>query len=404
MLVLIAWRNIWRNKVRSLVVMMSIAVGLWAGLTAMSFSFGMYQGHIQNVILYQLSHIQVHHPGFRSEMELKDTVRNSLELQTAINSMPDVKATVRRCISPCMILAASGSSGVMLVGTPVSDERKVTGLDSMVVDGAYFNDSSRKEMLIGSKLAEKIHAKVGGKVVVMLQDANNEMVSGAFRVKGIYKTRNSAYDESMVFIPLNRMQELAALGDVSNELAVLLNEGASLEQVRTQISSLSHGEEVLDWMGLSPELDLVVNSFDLYMYIFMGIILMALMFGIVNTMLMAVLERQRELGMLMAIGMNRLRIFAMVMLETIWLALVGGPLGLLLGHATIRYFGTHGVNLSQYSEALSRYGFSNVIYFQLDQKYYWPVLLMTIGVAVVSAVYPAIKAVRLEPTQAIRKI
>lgn len=404
MLVLIAWRNIWRNKVRSLVVMMSIAVGLWAGLTAMSFSFGMYQGHIQNVILYQLSHIQVHHPGFRSEMELKDTVRYSMELQTAINSMPDVKATVRRCISPCMILTASGSSGVMLVGTPVSDERKVTGLDSMVVDGAYFNDSSRKEILIGSKLAEKIHAKVGSKVVVMLQDANTEMVSEAFRIKGIYKTRNSAYDESMVFIPLNRMQALAALGDVSNELAVLLNEGASLKQVRTQISSLADGEEVLDWMGLSPELDLVVNSFDLYMYIFMGIILMALMFGIVNTMLMAVLERQRELGMLMAIGMNRLRIFAMVMLETIWLALVGGPLGLLLGHATIRYFGTHGVNLSQYSEALSMYGFSNVIYFQLDQKYYWPVLLMTIGVAVVSAVYPAIKAVSLEPTQAIRKI
>lgn len=389
---------------RSLVVMMSIAVGLWAGLTAMSFSFGMYQGHIQNVILYQLSHIQVHHPGFRSDMELKDTVGYSMELQTAINSMNDVKATVRRCISPCMILTASGSSGVMLVGTPVSDERKMTGLDSMVVDGAYFNDSSRKEMLIGSKLAEKIHAKVGSKVVVMLQDANNEMVSGAFRIKGIYKTRNSAYDESMVFIPLNRMQALAALGNVSNELAVLLKEGASLKQVRTQISSLADGEEVLDWMGLSPELDLVVNSFDLYMYIFMGIILMALMFGIVNTMLMAVLERQRELGMLMAIGMNRLRIFAMVMLETIWLALVGGPLGLLLGHATIRYFGTHGVNLSQYSEALSMYGFSNVIYFQLDQKYYWPVLLMTIGVAVVSAVYPAIKAVRLEPTQAIRKI
>lgn len=404
MLVIIAWRNIWRNKVRSLVVMMSIAVGLWAGLSAMSFSFGMYQGHIQNVILYQLSHIQVHHPGFRSEMELNDTVRYSQELQNTINSMSEVKATVRRCISPSMIVTASGSSGIMLVGTQISDERKVTGLDSMVIDGTYFTDSTRKEIVIGSKLAEKIHAKIGSKVVVMLQDANNEMVSGAYRVKGIYKTRNSAYDESMVFLPLQRMQELAALGNVSNELAVLLNEGASLEQARTQISSLAKGEEVMDWMGLSPELDLVVNSFDLYMYIFMGIILMALMFGIVNTMLMAVLERQRELGMLMAIGMNRIRIFAMVMLETIWVALVGGPLGLLLGHMTIRYFGAHGVNLSQYSEALSMYGFSNVIYFQLDQKFYWPVLLMTIGVAVVSAVYPAIKAVRLEPTQAIRKI
>jgi ABC-type lipoprotein release transport system permease subunit len=279
----------------------------------------------------------------------------------------------------------------MLVGTPVSDERKVTGLDSMVVDGTYFIDSSRKEILIGSKLAEKIHVKVGSKVVMMLQDANNEMVSGAFRVKGIYKTRNSGYDESMVFIPLHRMQELVALGDVSNELAVLLNPGVSLDLVRKQISSLAKNEEVMDWMGLSPELDL-------------GIILLALMFGIVNTMLMVVLERQRELGMLMAIGMNRVRVFAMVMLETIWLAIVGGPLGLLLGHATIVYFGTHGVNLSQYSEALSMYGFSNIIYFQLDQKFYWPVLLMTVGVAVISAVYPAFKAVRLEPTQAIRKI
>jgi len=293
---------------------------------------------------------------------------------------------------------------VMLVGTPVSDERKVTGLDSMVVDGTYFIDSSRKEILIGSKLAEKIHVKVGSKVVMMLQDANNEMVSGAFRVKGIYKTRNSGYDEIMVFIPLHRMQELVALGDVSNELAVLLNPGASLDVARKQISTLAKNEEVMDWMGLSPELDLVVNSFDMYMYIFMGIILLALMFGIVNTMLMAVLERQRELGMLMAIGMNRLRVFTMVMLETIWLAMVGGPLGLLLGHATIVYFGTHGVNLSQYSEALSMYGFSNIIYFQLDQKFYWPVLLMTVGVAVISAVYPAFKAVRLEPTQAIRKI
>ncbi|MFM2190053.1 MAG: Macrolide export ATP-binding/permease protein MacB, partial [Bacteroidota bacterium] len=192
--------------------------------------------------------------------------------------------------------------------------------------------------------------------------------------------------------------------DVSNELAVLLNPGASLDLARKQTSSLAKNEEVMDWMGLSPELDLVVNSFDMYMYIFMGIILLALMFGIVNTMLMVVLERQRELGMLMAIGMNRLRVFTMVMLETIWLAIVGGPLGLLLGHATITYFGTHGVNLSQYSEALSMYGFSNIIYFQLDQKFYWPVLLMTVGVAVISAVYPAFKAVRLEPTQAIRKI
>ena len=157
-------------------------------------------------------------------------------------------------------------------------------------------------------------------------------------------------------------------------------------------------------MELSPELDLVVNSFDTYMYIFMGIILAALMFGVVNTMLMAVLERQREIGMLMAIGMNRTRVFLMIMMETAWLAFVGGPIGILLGHMTILWFGTHGVDLSQYSEALSMYGFSNIIYFELDSGLYLPILIMTLAVTMLSAVYPAAKAVSLDPARAIRKI
>jgi putative ABC transport system permease protein len=129
-----------------------------------------------------------------------------------------------------------------------------------------------------------------------------------------------------------------------------------------------------------------------------------LMFGIVNTMLMAVLERQREIGMLMAIGMNRSRVFAMIMMETSWLALVGGPVGILLGHLTIYWFGIHGVDLSQYSEALSMYGFSNIIYFELDRGFYMPILLMTLAVTMLSALYPALKALSLDPATAIRKI
>ncbi|MFZ9943212.1 MAG: ABC transporter permease [Bacteroidia bacterium] len=404
MLILIAWRNIWRNKVRSLVVMLSIAVGLWAGLTVMSFSFGMYQGHIQHVILYQLSHLQLHHPNFRSELALSDSLRNADALERGIRALPQVKATVRRVVSSGMVVTASGSAGVLLVGTVPGDEQRVTGLDSMIMEGSYFTDVTKKEMIIGAKLAEKLHAKVGGKVVVMMQDAAGEMVSGAFRIKGIFRTRNSEYDQNNVFVPIGKLQDLASVSHSSHEMAVLLRQGAELQNVQRQIKQIASGVEVMNWMELSPELDLVVNSFDTYMYIFMGIILLALMFGIVNTMLMAVLERQREVGMLMAIGMNRSRVFGMVMLETAWLAVVGGPVGILFGHLTIAYFATNGVDLSQYSEALAMYGFSNVVYFQLDTGFYLPVLMMTIGVALLSAVYPAMRAIRLEPAQAIRKI
>lgn len=404
MLLIIAWRNIWRNRVRSLVVMASIAVGIWAGLAMMSFSFGMYQGHIRNVILYQLSHLQLHHPEFRYEMDLVDTLVAAPKLHQSIRQLPAVKAVSSRCVSRAMVVSASGSAGVVVSGVVPADERMVTGLDSLLVSGAYFQDENKKELLIGSKLAEKLHVKPGSKLVIMMQDADGEMVSGAFRVKGVFRTRNSEFDEGSVFVTIGKLREMASLFGHAHEIAVLLRDGQDLLETQAKIKSVAPEAEVLNWMELSPELDLVVNSFDTYMYIFMGIILAALMFGIVNTMLMAVLERQREIGMLMAIGMNRSRVFAMIMLETSWLALVGGPLGILLGHLTILWFGTHGVDLSQYSEALSMYGFSNIIYFELDSGFYLPILIMTLSVTLLSAVYPAAKAVALDPAKAIRKI
>jgi len=404
MLVIIAWRNIWRNKVRSLVVVASIAVGIWAGLTMMSFSYGMYQGHIRNVILYQLSHLQLHHPDFRSEMDVVDTLPNARDLELSIRKLPEVKATTSRCISRAMLVGASGSAGIMVNGVVPGDERLVTELDSLLVAGSYFQDASKKELIIGSKLADKLHVKPGSKLVVMMQDANGEMVSGAFRIKGVFRTRNSEFDESSVFVPIGKLREMASLEGHAHEIAVLLHDGGGLLDVQRKIKSIASDAEVLNWMELSPELDLVVNSFDTYMYIFMGIILAALMFGVVNTMLMAVLERQREIGMLMAIGMNRTRVFLMIMMETAWLAFVGGPIGILLGHMTILWFGTHGVDLSQYSEALSMYGFSNIIYFELDSGLYLPILIMTLVVTMLSAVYPAAKAVSLDPARAIRKI
>ena len=128
------------------------------------------------------------------------------------------------------------------------------------------------------------------------------------------------------------------------------------------------------------------------------------LFGIVNTMLMTVLERFRELGMLMAIGMNKARVFSMIVLETLMLCLVAAPIGLLLGWATINYFGTNGLNLSAYSESVAQYGMSDMVYFGVDPIVYWQVPIGVVITALIAAIYPAIKAIRLRPVEAIRKI
>ncbi|MFI5188509.1 MAG: ABC transporter permease, partial [Chitinophagales bacterium] len=158
------------------------------------------------------------------------------------------------------------------------------------------------------------------------------------------------------------------------------------------------------WKELSPEMAMLTGLFDQIMYIIIGIILLALMFGIINTMLMAVLERQREFGMLMAIGMTKPRVFIMIVLESVMLTCVGIPGGILLTIGTVDFFSNHGIDLSAFSKALSQFGFSNIVYPELQSSMFLPVILMTALTAILSAIYPAVKALQFKPAVAIHKI
>lgn len=404
MIPLVAWRNIWRHKIRSLVVISAIAIGLWAGVFMMAFSWGMYKQYLTETVETNLSHIQIHNPGFNDDRETKYLLVQSTKIFEFINTLNEVKAVARRTISSGMVSSPTTASGVSINGIFPKEENEVTKLASKVVEGKYLDSIGRNPILIGSKLAKKLKVKLKNKIILTFQDTAGEIVAGAFRVAGIYKSKNTTLEEMNVYIRSNDLNRLLVTDNSIHEIAVLLNNDKNLDLVRDKLKSEFKGTDIKTWRELAPELDLIINSFNVYMYIFVGIILLALTFGIVNTMLMAVLERVRELGMLMAIGMSRVRIFLMIMLETIYLALVGGPFGLFIGYFTIKWTGNAGIDMSMFSEGLSSYGFSTMVYPELDSGYYLPITLMTIITAVLSAIYPALRALRLKPTEAIRKI
>ena len=164
------------------------------------------------------------------------------------------------------------------------------------------------------------------------------------------------------------------------------------------------GLMVESWRDIVPEIAVIVDMFDQLMSIFMLIIMLSLAFGIINTMLMAIMERTREIGMLMAIGMNKTKIFFMIAYETVYLALIGGPTGLLLGYLTIRFFSTRGIDLASFSKALAGYGISNMVYPEMAAHNYYDIFLEVIFVALLASIYPAYKALKLNPVEAIRKI
>ena len=405
MLVQIAWRNIWRNKARSLVVISSIIIGVWAGIFIMSFAWGLYKNNIDESVYRQLSHIQIHHPTFGEESDSKFTITNTDEIVKQLQFDNRIASVSSRVISTGMITSPTTAGGVTIYGINPASEITQIRLNEYVREGAYFDSGKQNEILIGEKLARKLKVKFKSKVVLTFTNVNSEIVSGAFRISGIYRSKNISLDEVNVYVQQKHLQELLELkSSESNEIAILVKDEEQLDTIKKFSVGVVPKGKIEDWKALSPELSMIIESFNLYTYIISGIILLALTFGIINTMLMSVLERIRELGMLMAIGLNKRKIFIMIMLETIYLTVIGSPIGLLVGWLTVTVLGKTGINISMFSEGLASYGFSSMIYPALEHEKYLIIVTMCLITAVLSAIYPAYKALQLNPSEAIRKI
>jgi ABC-type lipoprotein release transport system permease subunit len=404
MLFTIAWRNIWRNKTRSTVVIASVAVGLFAGMFMMAFFWGLAIQEIDSAVDIQLSHIQIHNLSFSDDKDVNFTVENGPAIINEIRRDTNVNAVSGRVITSGMISSSSTASGVEIHGIIPADEKSVSSIYRDIVEGDYFTGEKKNEIVIGKKLAEKLGVKLHSKIVLTFQSKSGDLTAGSFRIAGIFRSRNSTFDESTVFTKFDDLAQLLGTGDGIHEIAIILKDGKVAETVANRFKKQYPALLIQTWKELSPEIAMLTGLFDQMMYIIIGIILLALMFGIINTMLMAVLERQREFGILMAIGMNKPRVFFMVVLESVMLTCVGIPAGILLAIVTVDFFSKHGIDLSAFSQALSQFGFSNIVYPELQTNMFLPVIFMTALTAILSAIYPAIKALQFKPAIATHKI
>jgi putative ABC transport system permease protein len=404
MLFKVAWRNIWRNKMRSLVVIASVAVGLFAGMFMMAFSLGLVNQEIDAAVETQLSHVQIHNPLFPDDKDVNYTIENGQAFINEVRKDTNIRAVTGRLITSGMIASSSTASGAEIYGIIPDDEKRVSNINRDIIEGVYFDGTRKNEIVIGKKLSEKLGLKLHSKIVLTFQSKSGDLTAASFRIVGIFRSRNSTFDETTVFTRFEDLAELLGTGDAVHEIAILFKDGKMLESVADRIKRKYPSLLIQTWKELSPEMALLTGLFDQIMYIVIGIILLALMFGIINTMLMAVLERQREFGILMAIGMNKPRVFFMVVLESVMLTCAGIPAGILFTLGSVGYLGRHGIEMSAFSLALMRYGFSNTVYPQLQTSMFLPIALMTALTAILSALYPAIKALQFKPAVAIHKI
>ncbi|MCB0396180.1 MAG: ABC transporter permease [Flavobacteriales bacterium] len=402
MIIRIAWKNIWRQRIRSLVVIIAIAIGLWAGLFVSAFVRGMMSQKIRNVVDLELAHVQIHHPDFSEDMLARFTIPGEDSIISRISKDKRIKAWSERAMVNVMMATGNYSGGIKVTGINPEQESKITILSKHVVEGTYFDTDKRNTILISKKTAEKYHAELRSKMVLQFQDKDRNIVSAAFRVCGIYDSGNPMYDQANAFVRLEDLQRHLNIGHGIHEIGIMAVDHDLAEPLAKDYSSAFPRLDVAAWLDLSTGMRLMITAMDTYMFYIVGIILLALLFSIVNTMLMAVLERVREIGMLMAIGMTRRRVFSMIMLETVFLSLTGGPAGVLLAWSTITWYGKYGFNVP--GAAYGDFGFSNTIYPSLNGGSYIDVTIMVLVMSIFAAVYPAIKALKLKPVEALRKI
>jgi putative ABC transport system permease protein len=403
----IAWRNVWRNKTRSMVVVLAIATGLYGCVFMIALTKGLMKQKVDAVINYEISDIQLHDPGFLEDESVLYNIGDYDSIKGILNELPAIRAWCPRVKATGMISTAHAGNGVMINGIIPEKEKTVTRISQTLDTGSYFTTPSRiPSILISRKLAGELHAGAGKKVVLTTTALSGETAQALFRIEGIYKTSNELFDEMNVFVMAGDLLGMVSPDSaIVTEIAIRVGQDSDTTAVTVPLREAFHGERlsVRSWKDLEPTLLAMVAMMNQFSYILVLIILLALAFGIVNTMLMVIMERIHELGMLMAIGMNRRRVFLMIMLETVFMSVTGALAGILVSALTIALTARRGINFAAWAEGMESMGYSAHVYPFVENSFYIYIGIMVIMAAMLASLWPARKALKLQPADAIRE-
>jgi len=406
----IAWRNILRNKRRSLILTVSILVGVLALVMARAFARGFMEQMLVNQIGTDVGYIQIHKAGYQADPSIDNSISSPDRMRKILNNDSTTIGYSERLRTYGLVSSAYNSAGVAIVGIIPTEERKVTTISQYIVDGQYLNGESN-QILISTAVAEKLKAGIGDKVVIMASQLDGSVGSEGCRISGIYETSNSGFDQAHVYVPIQTLRQMLNVDGMVSEfvinpinrpqMPIILN---NLKKDIRTISDSSGKFETLSYDEMIPLFVMQIGFYDQIFYIIYGIVAIALIFGIVDVMLMAVLERTHEFGIAMAVGMSTKKIFRMILTEAFLLGIVGTTVGLLIAYFVCHDLSRNGWDLSVFSESLRSFGSGSTIFPMLETVDFVRTLLIIPFVTVIGAIYPAMKAIRLHPVEAIRSI
>jgi ABC-type lipoprotein release transport system permease subunit len=400
----LAWRNLWRNYRRTVIMLMAIVLGVWAMIFMNALMRGMVDDMVRTGIKSLPGHAQIHAAAFRDDPSVVNSMAPPAAAIEAVLEREEIVGWSSRVRVPAVVASERDSRGLVLLGIDPVREAVLGFTPEDIVEGRFLTGADDRGLVLGARMVERLETRLGKRVVVMSQDPDNEIADRGFRVVGIYQARLPMMEEQFAYAGRDTLQEMLKLGDAISEVAVLGNQYRDLSAWYAPLQAVVGEElELQAWTELDPYLGIMLGYQDGMILVFGLVIFAVLAFGLVNTIVMAVFERVREFGLMQALGMRPQTIIYQVLMEAFLLLALGLLIGNLLALATILPLES-GIDISSVGDdALDLAGMSATLYptLRLEDMLSASVLVIVLGL--LASLLPAWRASRFDPIEALGK-
>jgi len=402
----VSWRNLWRHRRRTLITAAAMGLGIAMCMASIVLQDGMYAQMFDVMVTDSLGHVQLHHPDYPGKKRAHDTLK--AEVVAPLKSLDGVVEVAPRLFSFALAGGAEKSAGAQLVGVSPADEAGLTGIHEKMELGAWLADEPSLQAVVGVELADDLGLGVGDELVLVGQDAFGGMANDLFKVVGIARTGQTALDRTGVWLHLTDLQVFTAMEGQIHEVLVVGDDVDGAADLKAQVDGVAETKDALvrSWDEANPQAAQMMGMQDAAAFIMLGIVLSVAALGVLNTMLMSVFERVREFGVLRAIGLAPRQLMVLVILESMLLATVAACFGLVMGGALDAYLVFVGIDFSvDGGKGLSYAGMTldPIVRGVVRPQGIVITVVAVYVVTLLAAVWPAIRASRLEPVQAMRE-
>jgi ABC-type lipoprotein release transport system permease subunit len=403
-----AWRNIWRNPRRTILTICAIAFASLLLVFMLSFQFGSYETMINTSVKIHTGHLQIQADAYQTKKSMRLVVPNPVKIAGILDAIPNIEAYTFRGQAFSLISSSERTYGGVVTGIDPDHEAGVSRLKSLIRQGEFLSSDDTNQALVGKLLAKNLRVKTGDELTVIGQGRDGSIAATVVKVKGIYSSGIDEFDRASIHIPLKTFQEVYTMQGAVHEVVVIADSLRNLDTlkrtIKANLSSLNLKKPltVLDWNELMPGLRQSIEMDLISGLIFYLLLVLVVAFSILNTFLMAIFERTREFGVLMAIGTTPGRLTKVLLIESMSMTFVGIVAGIIVGSMITVYFQSHGIEISGASELLSQFGITGRMYPKLSLLSAVSGPLAVLIITFFAALYPALKVRRMRPVEAMR--